>query len=167
MICIMVLFSHSVLGYNLQLLSVRMILWNGSSTTILWNGSSTNITEKFITETRFYCTVTWMLLQRCKFPQLSPQLRHRNEFRPPDPPMDGRDSILLLCRVEYITDPLVSVKKNSSLPISFSRTRPTLGDKADSAGAKGDGAVAALGAAAAVLLLIQVVFSISNGLIFN
>jgi hypothetical protein len=31
--CIMVLFSHSVLGYNLQLLSV-----NGSSTTILWNG---------------------------------------------------------------------------------------------------------------------------------
>jgi hypothetical protein len=58
MICIMVLFSHSVLGYNLQILSVRMILWNGSST-ILWNGSSTNITEKFITETRFYCTVTW------------------------------------------------------------------------------------------------------------
>ena len=55
----MVLFSHSVLGYNLQLLSVRMILWNGSSTTILWNVSSTDITEKIVTETQFYCTVTW------------------------------------------------------------------------------------------------------------
>lgn len=36
--------------------------------------------------------------------------------------MDGRDSILLLCRAEYIT--------KKTLPISFSRIRPTLGDQA-------------------------------------